>query len=342
VPGHRWYDVSREADLIEEVARRFGYDAFPAELRPFRPGTVPDDVLSALEDRLRTYFVGSGYDEARLSSFAGERGGDVALLNPLSSAEGRLRAQLVPGLLRQVEHNYAHQVRNVRLFEIGTVFAPGEPGAPPREATRIAAVFTGARAPAHWSGEGDRFDIWDLKGLAEEVAGVLGGAFALEPANEPGTPLAPGLSFRAVDASGALVGWGGEVDAKAIDAPAWADPVFALELTLRREYGEHPARRVAPLPAYPAVERDVALLVADEVPAARVAAVIGAAGGALLEAFEPFDLFRGRGIPGDARSIAYRLRFRAGDRTLTDTEVDQAMARILKQLKEELGVERRG
>jgi phenylalanyl-tRNA synthetase beta chain len=144
VPGYRRGDITREIDLIEEVARREGYDAFPADLRPFRPSIVPDDELARLEDRLRDLLVGHGFLEAGTAAFAPEAEGDVALVNPLSAAESRLRRDLLPGLLHRLEYNFARGARHVRLFEIGTVFGrPGVEGELPREATRIAAVFTG-------------------------------------------------------------------------------------------------------------------------------------------------------------------------------------------------------
>ncbi|HEX7119706.1 MAG TPA: phenylalanine--tRNA ligase subunit beta [Longimicrobiales bacterium] len=344
VPGPRWYDVAREADLIEEVARRHGYDAFPEELRPFRPSAVPEDAMAGLESRLREFLVGRGFLEARLASFAPESAGDVALLNPLSAEEGRLRRALLPGVLRQVELNFARAVRSVRLFEIGTVFAPGPaPDAAPLEATHLAVAFTGARMQPHWSGEAPAFDLWDLKALLEELCDVLGvGGAAVEPGVPDGRAFAPSEAFRVVDRDGQALGGGGRIDARVIDAPAWAEPVWALELALSPGLAavERPTYR--PAPAFPAVERDAALLVPDALPAARVEAVIRDAGGAILEAVFPFDLYRGRGVAEGVRSIAYRLRFRAADRTLTDPEVDEAFGRILNRLEEELGVRRRG
>ncbi len=344
VPGHRWYDIEREVDLIEEVARRHGYEAFPAELRPFRPSSVPEDPMAALESRLREYLVGRGFLESRLASFAPEAEGDVALLNPLSAEESRLRRALAPGLLRQVEHNFARVVRHVRLFEIGTVFGSGAgPGARPTEETHVATVFTGGRMPPHWSGEAPAFDVWDLKALLVGLAERLGiDAVAVEPgAPASGRGYEPGLAFRVVDPDGAELGGGGRVEAAAIDAPAWGDPVWALELRLTPAMARRERPTYRPVPAYPAVERDVALLVPDGLAAARVEAVLRDAGGSILEAVFPFDLYRGRGVAEGMRSIAYRLRFRAADRTLTDREVDEAFDRALRRLREELGVERR-
>lgn len=343
VPGQRWYDVSREADLIEEVARRHGYDEFPSELRAYRPGTVPDDPLTGLEDRLRTHMVGVGFHEARLAPFVAEAAGEIGPLNPLSSAESRLRGSLLHGLLRRVESNFAHGTRAVRLFEIGTVFAPGEtPDDLPHEETRIAFVMTGAAEPRHWSNPVRALDIWDLKGVLTDLAANLSSELDVQPGEPSGSILVPGLAFEVVAPGRGLAGWGGQVDEGAIEAPVWADPVFAAELVLRPEYARPEAKRFEQPPAYPAIERDVALLVPDSLAASTVEATIRKAGGAILEEVAVFDLFRGAGLPEGMRSIAYRLTFRAPDRTLKDRDADKALSRILSRLEEEVGVTRRG
>ena len=339
VPGWRSYDVAREVDLIEEVARRWGYERFPADLGPTRGTTVPEHPLALLEDRLRDLLVGWGFLESRTMGLAGESEGDVVVANPLSSAEGRLRRALLPALVHRVEHNFAHGIRDVRLFEIGTVFAPGEPGGVPREETRLALVLTGSRHPPHWSAPPEPVDVWDLKGLlAELVAELDPGAGVLEAGSDDPL-LVPGLSFR-VPAETGWSGHGGQIAPGRLDAPAWAGPVWGLELPLALAV-VRPVPRFRDLPAFPAIERDLALLIADAVPAARVEALIREAGGERLQAVRPFDLYRGPGIPPGTRSIAYRLHFRAPDRTLTDAEVEQAVTRVLARLKEELGVERR-
>ncbi len=345
VPGHRVYDVTREIDLIEEVARRHGYEAFPLELRPFRVGAVPEAPLSLLEDRLRTLLVGRGLLESRTAAFAPEGQGDVALLLPLSSAESRLRRALVPGLLRRAEHNFARGVRHIRLFEIGTVFSPGAtPQDLPVEATHLAVVVSGARTPPHWSGEAEPFDVWDLKSLLTSVAGALGlGADAVRPAEDGAAdgPFLAGLSFDVFDADGRKIGRGGRVAPDAVDAPAWADPVWAFEVRLEPTMAVVSVPQYRALPTYPATERDIALLVPEATAAARVEAVIRSAGGPYLEEARPFDVFRGRTVPAGFRSIAFRLRFRAPDRTLRDDEADAATERVLRRLRDELGVERR-
>jgi len=365
VPGHRWYDVSIEVDLIEEIARRHGYDAFAGRLGAFRPSSVPDDALARVEERLRGLLVGRGLFEARTVAFAPESDGEVELLNPLSSEERRLRAGLLRGLIRRLEYNFARGARNVRLFELGTAFAPGvDGGGLPREYPRLAVILTGARRPPTWSEAVEPFEIWDLKGLADEIARSVGfhidersggnpgslPASAGDGAVPPGLPgvdgsdaiLDAGLSWVIRAADGSVVGRCGRLRDDRVDSPPWADPAFGLEIDLSLAVADPPAVEFRPLPLYPAIERDVALLVPESVSAAAVEDTIRAAGPPWLEALWPFDVFTGRGVAAGTRSIAWRLRFRAPDRTLKDAEVDDAMARVLHALKEAHGVELRG
>ena len=343
-PGHRRFDVAREEDLIEEIARRHGYDAFPDELRPFRPSAVPTHPLFVLEDRLRDLLVGRGMLEAHTAAFAPADDGDVELLLPLASTESRLRRSLVPGLLRRVESNFARGARSIRLFEIGTSFAAAADGGLPIETTRLAVVCTGARTPPHWSADTSAFDVWDLKALAGDVARLLDLAVH-EEADAP--HIDRGLSFRVSaphdQASGtaAVRGHAGRVLDGSVDAPAWAEDVWVLEVALPADGGGRAAVRAVDLPQHPAVERDLALLVDARQPAAAVGEAIADGGGALLESVEPFDVYSGSGVPDGMRSIAWRLRFRAADRTLTDAEVDKVVRRVLTRLSEELGVQQR-
>jgi phenylalanyl-tRNA synthetase beta chain len=340
VPGFR-PDVTREVDLIEEVARRYGYNDFPEVLRAWRPGTVPDDPAVAVRRKVQEVMRSWGFLEAQTAAFGPASDRRVPLLYPLSAEESHLRDTLVPGLLRRLEHNWSHGNRDVRLFEIGTVFAPGASGAVPSEETRLAAVFTGDRRPPHWSGEPGTWDLWDLKGLLEELSRALR-LGAVEPGDFAAVTAVTtrGERMRVVTASGEVLGGGGTAASDALDAPAWADPVLLLELVLPRALAERGATFQA-LPQYPAVERDLALLVPIAVSAAELREVVVARGGELLESLYPFDVYEGKGVPGGTRSVAWRLRFRRPERTLTDAEVDTALERILQALEEQLGVRRR-
>lgn len=346
VPGFRSHDVRREVDLVEEIARTHGYDRFPSTLGPYRASSVPDHPLFALEDELRRALAARGLFEAHTPAFAPEGEGDVELKNPLSTAERYLRNALAPGLLRRVEHNFAWGTRDVRLFEIGTTFRKAARGEPPHEETHVAAVLTGLRAPSHWSVPDEAFTVWDLKSLLEEVARrVWPEGVELAPGSGPGGPvgalLDPGAAFTVTLAGGSVVGGGGRVRDGVVDAPVWAEDVWALEVRLPSEPASRGATSYVRPPSHPPIDRDLALLVPETMPAGMVADELRRGAGDLLESVELFDVYTGAGIPAGTRSLGFRLRFRAVERTLKDEEVDRAVRSALGRLEEELGVRAR-
>jgi len=343
VPGYRSWDIRREIDLIEEVARTWGYDRFPADLSPFRPGTVPDDPLLQLQDELRRLMVARGFLEAQTLAFAPPSDGEVEVLNPLSAEESRLRGSLLPALLRRVSHNFHRGTRDVRLFEVGTVFhPPAAPGGMPREESRLAVVLTGSRHPSHWAGPAEALDLWDVKGLLEELIPRSGRAGAsLVPGAAAWGVLTPGAALSVQGVDGSLHGAGGQVRKGIVDAPPWAGAVWGIEVVLPSEPPPVGGILYHPLPQYPAVERDLALLLPRGIEAEVVRRRIEATGGAFLESVRVFDLYEGEGIPMGFRSVAYRLVFRAADRTLVEADVVPAVQGVLHALKEEPGVQPR-
>jgi phenylalanyl-tRNA synthetase beta chain len=329
VPGWR-PDLRREVDLIEEIARLHGYDAFPAELRRFRVGNLPDAPEEAVSATVRRGLVAEGfYEVVSLPMGPDHEPDSVRLLNPLAADDAWLRRRLLPGLVRLVEANWANRVADVRLFEIGTGFTAGTPGQRPTEERRVAAVLTGRREPAHWTGTGDGlFDLWDLKGRLEAAV-----ALAI-----PGAEVqVEGEAWVVRNREGRIVGEGGPLTA---DAPPWAAPLFGFELLV--DAGPRRPAPFAPLPTTPSSERVLALLLPEGVRAGQVESVLRRAGGALLERVRVESDYRGAELPAGTRSVAFRLEFRAPDRTLRDTEVDDAEARLLAALAGELGIERRG
>lgn len=355
VPGYRCWDVTREVDLIEEIARRHGYDHFPDVLGAFRPGSVPDHPLFRLEDDLRTEMTAWGLLEAQTPAFAPEGEGDVEVVNPISMEERWLRSSLLPALLRRVRYNLARGNRDVRLYEIGTVFTAGPQGELPRERTRLAVVLHGHRMPSHWAGTDKEVNLWEVKGLLESILRRipdtgwtvtpwgLGTRSEAELDGEPGLPLLePGLSFEVRTEEGAVVGVGGQVPPAGLDLPPWAGAVWGVEITLPAEPATPPAATLEPLPTHPGVDRDLALLLSEEHAAGGVLDRLRLAGGTLLHEVSVFDVYRGEGVPEGFRSLAVRLHFRAEDRTLTDGEVEEAVASAIQVLEEEFGVRIRG
>jgi phenylalanyl-tRNA synthetase beta chain len=327
VPGWR-PDLVEEIDLVEEVARMQGYDSFPVELRHYRVGSLADAPIERIASEVRRGLVAEGLLEVALLPTAPDGAGDaVRLINPMSAESPYLRQSLLPGLVRQVEQNFRSHSRDVRLFEVGTVFH-ARPGERPAEVRRVAGVVTGTRAPRHWSGSGAAdYDRWDIKGLFEAAAAL---------ANPEARLQVQGNSWVAVAPDGPMSGRAGLLEA---DAPPWAGPVYGFELTL--DPAPRAARRYRPLPVTPASERDLALLVADGVTGAEVAGVLRREGGELLEGVAVLDEYRGTAIGDGRRSVMFRLTFRHPERTLRDRDVDEVERRLLKALENQFGVKRR-
>jgi phenylalanyl-tRNA synthetase beta chain len=350
VPPTWRQDLVAEVDLVEEVARLHGYEALPNEIRPYRPGTTNDAPLWTVAARLRETLSALGLLEARPIPFVAGGETHVRLLNPLAENEAHLRRSVLETLARRAEYNLAHMQGNVRLYEIGSAFEPGE--SLPDETVRVGLLVMGDREPVHFAGPSAApFDEWDAKGLAERVARVAFGSaeVSMEPSNGEDR-----LWTVVVDGHAR-----GEVRRVALDAPVWARPAFGVELVLGSMSnndvappGEHAhgvaeattqrrTRPYRPLPNTPASEFDLALLLPPGVAAARVEAVIRAAAGDLLERLAAFDQYERSGVEPGHRSVAWRLTLRHPERTLRDKEIEGRREKILAALQQELNVRQR-
>jgi phenylalanyl-tRNA synthetase beta chain len=327
VPGWR-PDITAEIDLVEEVARRYGYQRFPTSLGAFRPGPRTDDAAWTTTARVRHALAAQGLSEVitlPMVAIAGPAAPRV--LNPLSADHAVLRDTLVPSLVREVEANWAMHTADVRLFELGTGFGAGTGGGAPSEEPRAAFVVTGARAPAHWTdgGKTPSWDRWDALGLFERLVDL---------AHPSAKVQVEGNGWVARSGDGRAVGRCGTF---AADAPPWAAPVFAGELSLEIQPVARPS--FAPLPSYPAVVRDLALLLDPSRTAASVTGLLAERGRRHgLESVAVIDEYRGKELPHAKRSVTVRLVFRSSDRTLTDSEVEQAVGRLRTSLERELDV----
>ena len=328
-------DVHGEIELIEEVARLHGYEAFPSDIRPFRPGTVPDAPLELLSRRVRADLIAAGLYEARPMPFVREGPDAHRVRNPLAEDEAFLRSRVLDSLGGRVEYNWSHMQKNVRLFEIGTVFTDEtDPQTrAPAERTHVGAVITGDAQPAHFSEpHPPRFDEWDAKAIAESISAIAypGAEIVLSPS--------VGDVLWTATANGTAIG---TVRRLTLDAPLWAAPVYGIEIDLDTGSTTVPRIPYRPIPTMPAIEVDLALVVPDAVPAAQVDKVIRDAAGDLLESLSVFDEFRGPGIAEGSRSVAWRLTFRHPERTLREREIHGRTAKILKDLEAALGIRQR-
>lgn len=324
LPGWR-PDLTGEIDLIEEIARLHGYDSFPTDLRPYRVGRLGDEPMELAIRGVREGLAGMGLYEAQTLPLVPEHGdGAVRLRNPLSAEEAWLRQSLLAGLGRAVSTNWSRQSRDVRLFEIGTVFRQGTASARPIEIIRVAAVLTGARAPIHWTdgGKSADLDLWDLKALFQSaVALAYPGASLQVDAN----------AWIAAAPDGRPVG---RAERLTLDTPVWAGAVYGFELDVSPERRAPP--RYSPLPATPASWRDVNLVLPPGTTAGDVVRLMRRSGGPLLEAVDVMSEFRAERLGEGRRAVQFRLVFRAPDRTIRDEEVDAAVTRLIKTLETEL------
>ncbi len=329
-------DVTGEAEVIEEIARLHGYDAFSSEIRPFRPGNVPDAPLEIVARRVRTQLIGAGLLEARPMPFVSKGIELNRLRNPLADNEAFLRTRVLDTLGGRVEFNWSHMQHNVRLFEIGTVFSEDRvpESRAPVEHTHVGVVVTGASRPPHFTEpRPPQFDEWDAKGLAE---GIAKSAY---PTAEVRCDPSAGDVLWTVSADGTAIGF---VTRLSLDAPVWAAPVFGIEIDLDSIPAASRATRIyRPIPVMPAMEIDLALVVPDEVTAEQVAASIRGSAGELLESLDVFDEFRGPGVADGSRSLGWRLTFRHPERTLRDKEIQGRTAKILSTLEAALGIRQR-
>ena len=363
VPEHR-LDCQYPADLIEEVARIYGYDRIPVtemadRLPPQRANRDLDleeevrDVLSACGlQEVVTYSLTNLEREAALdpAQSAADLAAEtyVALSNPISQERSVMRHSLLSTVLETAAANLRFRDR-VEIFEVGKVFLLQAGEELPEEPYHLAAVMTGPRGGRHWQPtEGPDLDYFDLKGVVEtllarlHVTGVV-----YEKAQHP--TLQQGRTARILvqGPSGAEdaveVGYLGEINPAVREAFGLpAQRVAAAELDLDVLLSQVPASWfVDPISPYPAVLQDLAVVVDQEVPAAAVQDLIAKAGGFLLKDVSLFDVYEGDPVPEGKKSLAYALTFQAPDKTLRDAIVAKQVRRIVQRLKKELGAELR-
>ena len=307
VPTFR-VDVEREADLIEEVCRIHGVEKIPAKMQPAYAAVSKFDAQWDACARVRQILTALGFHEAQNQTLVSE--GHLKLQNPLNADQQALRSSLVPGLLTNLRTNVSRHEFDVKLFEIGRVFASDG-----RESLRLALAVTGRREPHSLETpvREAKLDTFDVKGALEEVGGTLG--IPIDAAIQQISP----------------------AQAKKLDLRD-AVSVAEVELEPLLAAGER-ERTFRELPKFPAVVRDVALIVDEDVAHGDILAAIVKNRNKVLERVELFDIYRGSSIPTGKKSMAYSLTFRAPDRTLTDAEANGAHEQVKRSLSQTLQCE---
>lgn len=340
-------DVERPEDLMEEVARRWGYNRIPTTFPSLPAEGVPPAPRVVLRNRVRDRLAGFGFAETINYSFIDPAAVDrlrigpgdarrrqLPILNPISEEMAVMRTTLLTGLLEAASRNVARGNRDLRLFEVGKVFFANGPDRLPDEAERVAGLWTGARSSSGWHTEETPCDFFDLKGIVEGLLESLGLAeirFAAAPdsacdATRPG-------HTAAVFAGAEAIGRMGEVHPAVRESFDVAQPVFAFELDLERiapRVSDVP--QAVPLPRFPAVFRDVTLIVDRPVESADVLERVRNGGEPLVEDARIFDVYAGDRVPDGRKSISVRIVYRSPEETLTDAAVSPAHERLSAML----------
>ncbi len=359
-------DIAIEEDLIEEVVRIIGYDEVPTSMLSSAIPYHQPNLMTTLKDALRDALASAGMQEtisyplvspddlARLG--AGPDGADepdflntgfleqsralLRVANPMSTEQDVLRPTLAASILSTLAYNRGHNDGGFRLFELGRAFIPQSAGLP-QEVELAAGVMSGPRYDANWLSASEPLDFYDLSGTLAAALGRMGVNAAFETDDRP--LFHPGRCARITigSGSGAAVGVVGELHPDVCEAFDLAgDPVVYFELRLADMLAvlsavSTPENRFQSLSRFPAANRDLALVVPAEVPAARVQRLIERV--RLVERAELFDVYAGENVPEGSRSLAFRIHFRAADRTLTAEDVNRAVNGLTRALEREVG-----
>ncbi len=358
VPSWR-ADVSIEEDLVEEIVRTKGYDAIPETLPGAGVDTPAEPAEAQAIARAREALEAAGFSEAVNFSFVAEKElepfehhvvtGDgsgralgIGLKNPISADMSVMRTSLVPSLLRNVAYNRRQRVEDVRLYEIASIYHPhpDPKDRPTAESIEIAGVLAGRRSPPGWATGSDPVDFHDVKAAVAEILASLGVEARWQAGAEPWMHPRHSAIVRGAVGDDVL-GVVGELHPRAAAAFDLPRGVLAFRLSLDALTARmHLVPQHRALPRFPAVLRDLAVVLDDAVTAASVEAAVREE--PLVEAVRLFDVYKGAPLPEGKKNLAFAISYRAPDRTLTDAEADAAHGRIVQRLGAKLGAELRG
>jgi len=348
VPSFR-RDVALENDLVEEVARHYGYDRIPSHYpAPFGVGRYAETEES---DRLLiSTLVGAGFFEAinyafttpaKEAVFTNTVPPMVPVANPLTEADTHLRTTMIPGLIESVKQNMNHGVDDVRLFETGKVFRPGDsPSIEAVEERRLAMVATGEFSGSFWNQLSEPFSFYHLKGIVAALFERLRQPVEFRQAKDLSF-LHPGIAAELLF-NGTRIGFLGSLHPRLIEAFKFPKAVFLSEFSLEEVYAQ---RLVEPqyetLPRFPSVERDLSFVLDRAISFSTIDLAVQALQIAELKDFRLIDLYQGSRLPQDKISLTVRLTFAAPSRTLTQEEVNERFEGVVAALKQKFSIEQR-
>jgi len=332
-------DLCREIDLIEEIARIYGYDKIETSLRAsgnlVTHMTDEDRILK----RVKRLLAGKGFFEVLTNNLVDPKISkklspgllNVKLQNPLSEEMSVLTTSLAHNLLSVTNWNKNRKEEDLRIFELGKVFIAKE-NEMPQERLHLGLALSGKRDPIHWGMEESEVDFYDLKGVLESLADDLFLSFRLNP--KKNALLKSNDSFE-IRIDGESVGILGAVREEILELFEIKDKVFIAELDFEKLLVCIPKEKpFLPLPKFPPVDRDMAIVVDEKILSERISEKIKIVGGALIEEITLFDVYRGKQVPPGKKSLAYSIRYRSMDKTLTDEEVEKIHQKVISGLEE--------
>ena len=353
VPSYR-VDVSIEEDLIEEIARLHGFEQIPSTLPSGASGHGAKTDQQAFKTTVAETLAATGLNEIITYSFTQPEIFDrinlprdsvlrqtVKIMNPLSEDRSVMRTLLLPGILEALAKNYSRRNHDAAVFEIGTVFLPETAGGANRERQTLAGALMGA-SPGNWLEKAAGYDYYHLKGILANLFRVIGAAPVVYRKESGNPSFHPGRT--AVLACGdTTFGVLGELHPDVLEKFDLPARIVAFELDLDQLFSlKGPTRQYQPLPKFPGIERDLAIVLNKDNQVGEIIATIYQQGGALLKTVEVFDLYQGEQVPEGCQSIAFSLSFQAADRTMTDAEISEICATIAQELANKYQAQLRG
>ncbi|USD20205.1 phenylalanine--tRNA ligase subunit beta [Microbulbifer variabilis] len=331
------FDIAIEADLLEELARVYGYNRIPSESFTAELEIAPRPESTIAQDNLEQTLLSRGYYEAITFSFIDSdsaalfdpEADPVALQNPISAELAVMRTTLLPGLCKALQYNLNRQQNRVRLFETGLRFVPG---AELHQEQMIAGLAYGNRFAENWTGSKDSVDFYDVKADVEALLARTGVADEFRFVAGQHSALHPGQTAKIMrgDREVGVIGALHPQLQKKLDL---AKPAFVFELSLEA-IGQGKAPAFRPLSKFPEVRRDLALLIDADVPAANLVEAATEAAGETLTDLKIFDVYQGKGIDLNRKSVALGLTFQHSSRTLNDEEINAAVDAVVGKLEE--------
>jgi phenylalanyl-tRNA synthetase beta chain len=347
-------DLEREIDLIEEVARMDGYERIPVTLPEGPPSLESRDKAFVLERKVMEVLLHHGYHEVVTYSFTSPSSWDsvrlapddprrshLRILNPLTEDLSVMRTTLIPGLLEVVRYNLSRKNPNLKLFELKKVFLPQLGERLPKEVKTLAGLAMGMERDSHWASPSRPVDFFDVKGCMEDLFEVLQMKGVKFVRSEDIPYLHPGKASvlrMGEEVLGAL----GEAHPEVLGRYEIHGSVFLFEINFERmvERAEE-GRWFRSLPKFPAVYRDLSIVVDETLEVERLAETIWKLNQPFIDEIQLFDIYRGVPVPPGKKGVSYRIRYQAADRTLTDEEVNQYHEEVISRLRNVFSIELR-